>query len=403
LVKRRLEGFEGEVEELLATDQSAIINRNSLMFDELAGRLADSIVVFGLGEVGRKTLAGLRRIGIEPKAVSDNNPNLWGRTFEGHEVTPPMDAARRFGAKAVFVVTIYNGSSARRQLKELGCSAVSPFAFLYWKYSNVFLPHASLDSPHEIYAQAGRVRSALALWSDDTSRHEYLAQLRWRLFLDSDGLPPPLDSRQIYFPLDLLSLLPQEVYVDCGAFDGTTLKTFTEERNSRSGDQIIAFEPDPVNFRRLQQYVSTLHPDVQNQIRTYQLAVGKESGFIDFQITGTAGSHAAQGGSERVKCAALDTILRDTPPTYIKMDIEGAELDALAGAQHIIRRADAVWAICLYHRQDHLWNIPLFISSLSHGYNFFLRRYAEENWELICYAIPRNRLMSHESHINIEP
>jgi hypothetical protein len=74
------------------------------------------------------------------------------------------------------------------------------------------------------------------------------------------------------------------------------------------------------------------------------------------------------------------------------MDIEGAEIDALAGARRIIEKDRPVLGICVYHRQDHLWRIPLLISSLSNDYKIFLRPYSDEGWELVCYAVPINRL-----------
>lgn len=86
------------------------------------------------------------------------------------------------------------------------------------------------------------------------------------------------------------------------------------------------------------------------------------------------------------------------------MDIEGSELDALVGAQELIRRANPILAVCAYHRQDHLWRVPLLIHSISDQYRFFLRPHGSEGWDLVCYAVPprpspwtrgRGRLLTH--------
>lgn len=74
------------------------------------------------------------------------------------------------------------------------------------------------------------------------------------------------------------------------------------------------------------------------------------------------------------------------------MDIEGSELDALAGARNIIRKGMPILTICLYHRYDDLWRIPLFINSLAGEYRLFLRPHEIEGWQLVCYAIPSHRL-----------
>jgi hypothetical protein len=89
--------------------------------------------------------------------------------------------------------------------------------------------------------EADDVRKSLSLWADEVLRREYLAQLRWRLFLDSDSLPPPLPMGQIYFPLDLISLSSEEVFVDCGAFDGDSVRNFIQRQRS-TFRQIIAIE-----------------------------------------------------------------------------------------------------------------------------------------------------------------
>jgi len=85
-------------------------------------------------------------------------------------------------------------------------------------------------------------------------------------------------------------------------------------------------------------------------------------------------------------------VLSTPAPTYLKMDIEGAEVDTLAGASRVIRDHAPVLAICCYHCQDHLWRIPLPIHSLNPDYRFFLRPHDLEMWDLVCYAIPSGRL-----------
>ena len=88
----------------------------------------------------------------------------------------------------------------------------------------------------------------------------------------------------------------------------------------------------------------------------------------------------------------LDEYLKDkNAPTFIKMDIEGAEIEALAGSTEIVSANQPVLGISSYHMPDHLWRIPLQIASMSNGYSFFLRPHNEEGWDLVTYAISRER------------
>jgi hypothetical protein len=96
-------------------------------------------------------------------------------------------------------------------------------------------------------------------------------------------------------------------------------------------------------------------------------------------------------GDCEVKCVSLDSTLRDVPVSFIKMDIEGSELDTLTGARELIQKNAPILAICAYHKQSDLWNIPLFIHDISPDYSFHLRPHLLEGWDLVYYAIPSNR------------
>ena len=76
------------------------------------------------------------------------------------------------------------------------------------------------------------------------------------------------------------------------------------------------------------------------------------------------------------------------------MDIEGAEIDAIEGGIRVIRKESPVLAVCAYHAQDHLWNIPIAIHRINPQYALFLRPHMTECWDTVCYAIPPERMLS---------
>jgi hypothetical protein len=73
-------------------------------------------------------------------------------------------------------------------------------------------------------------------------------------------------------------------------------------------------------------------------------------------------------------------------PTYMNMDVEGCELEAIHGASHTIKRYKPDLAICVYHKVDHLWRLPLLISSMSSDYRFYLRNYTGYPAETVLYC-----------------
>jgi FkbM family methyltransferase len=337
----------------------------------------------------------LRKAGIEPHAFSDNNESLWGGAVDGLQVLSPADAIAKYGATSTFVMTIWRGEGTDRMpdriaaLKKLGCDRVVPFPSLFWKHADEFLPHYALGLPHRLCDQADAVRAGLALFEDEASRFEYVSQIKWRMLLDFDTLPNPV-KHEIYFPDDLFEVQKSEVFVDCGAFDGDTVRRFLIHRPDFEG-QIKAFEPDPMNFEKLKAYVARLPTDVQRRIDVYPFAIGSKRERVRFSGTGTEAASVGVGPVE-VEAAPLDEILADCAPTYLKMDTEGSELDGVTGAQRLLQEHAPALALCVYHRQDHLWKVPLKVRELSDQYRFFLRPHLLEVWDLVMYAVPLRRV-----------
>jgi FkbM family methyltransferase len=383
-----------QLEELLAEGVEGARKREATTFDDLAGSQATELVLFGAGNLGRRALAGLRKAGMEPLCFVDSDKARWGEELDGLPVFSPDEGSRLYGSRAVFIVTIWRGEGAARmssrvsQLRQLGCKSVVPFLPLFWKFSASLLPNYLHDLPHHIYLQSDRVRKAYQLMADDESRREYLAQLRYRLLGDFECLPDPVQGA-MYFREELFSLWKNETLVDCGAFDGDTLSLFLA-KTGNSFNGAIAFEPDPVNFEKLAERVNRMAPEVSQRITLHQTATGEINERVLMDVGSGVASQVGKGDQE-VESVALDSLLQGVAVSFIKMDIEGSELATLAGAKRLIRQNSPILAISAYHRQDDLWNIPLFIRDLNPDYSIHLRPHMLEGWDLVCYAIPGSR------------
>jgi FkbM family methyltransferase len=393
----RSASLDDQLDELLSESVEAARAREISTFDDLTGDSGGAFVLFGAGSLGRKTASGMRDLGMEAIAFADNNPLLWGTSVDGVPVISPAEAGRQYGRSAAFITTIWSGSSSGRQvdrvrqLRDLGCRTVVPFGYLYWKYPEVFLPHWSLNIPHRILEHADDLRTLWSFWGDEDSRREYLSQLRFRLWLDYGALRPPAPHLQ-YFADDLFSLSDHEVLIDCGAYDGDTIREFTQRRGS-SFAAIRAYEPDEANFSRLQDFLAHLDPPISRKVTVRKFAVGAEFGSVGFVSEGSIASRVDIDSTVQVACVTLDGDLADIRPTYIKMDVEGSEMDALRGAAKTIHESRPILAICVYHKPEDLREVPLLINSLSDDYRYFLRSHDEEGWELVCYAVPSDRLV----------
>lgn len=384
---------------LLATNPDTVQIRAASAFDDRSG--GRPVILCGAGGLGRRALAGMRAYGTEPIAFVDNSASRQGTMVDGIPILAPVDAARAYGRTAVFVVTIWGAGSPHRfshsqeQLHALGCDCVLPFPLLFWKYPRTTLPYYLQDEPHHVVEQAAAVRAGFDLWEDAASRGEYLSQVRFRLLSDFDGLAHPVGHAQ-YFPADLYAWRDDESIIDGGAFDGDTIRSLIAEHGGRF-QSVLACEPDPNNYVKLEAMIADLPPVLRAKISCRQIALASSRGVLHLDATGTAASATQPvSGPETITVMAesLDTLVNDMRPTMLKLDIEGAEHDALLGARRIIAESAPVLAICVYHRQDHLWTIPLLLRAYRDDYALFLRPHNEEGFDLICYAVPRHRLLA---------
>jgi len=229
------------------------------------------------------------------------------------------------------------------------------------------------------------IKDCYSLWADEKSREIYTAILHFRFTGDYSALPKP-DVKYQYFPRDIPPWPTPLRLVDCGAFDGDTLKNLTEA--GIKIESVVAFEPDEENFRKLVNFCKT-NKMVENAAFW---PCGVWSSIAQLRFTSGQGeaNQLSLTGNAIVQCVSLDEAIPFFKPTLIKMDIEGAEYDALLGTKEIIAKYRPGLAISLYHRPEHLWEIPLLIKQLTgeREYKYYLRTHAFNGFELVLYGIP---------------
>lgn len=348
------------------------------------------LVLHGAGNAGLRTLHHLRCRGIEPLGFADASPGKQGTLLEGLPVLSPPQAARTWGPQALFLVTVLNRehsySATAAAYAGLGGCRTAPVLAYYWAHPGDFLPHFAFSSPETVLEARDEILEAYAALSDADSRAHLLGYLKWRLHLDYAALPGPC-GETMYFPESLVALQGPQCFVDCGAYDGDTLRDF----HALAGgglEEAHLFEPDPANLSLLASRIQDLPPALAAKVSTHPLAVGAGPGTLRFHCGEGEASALSPTGQAEVRVAALDDVLAGVTPTFIKMDIEGAEPEALQGASTLIRSHAPTLAICVYHRPGHPWQIPLTLSRLLPRHRIALRPHAADGCEWVAYAVP---------------
>jgi FkbM family methyltransferase len=182
-----------------------------------------------------------------------------------------------------------------------------------------------------------------------------------------------------------IAALPGDVVVDAGGCWGDTALYFA----ALAGDhgRVLVAECIPENLAILRDNLA-LNPKLATCIDVIPKAVGSQSGEkLRFSRTG-AGSRPVKedGPAVEVETTTIDDLVADCPQVnFIKMDIEGTELEALRGAEKTIRRFHPRLAISVYHRPEDLVEIPRFLRPFA--YKLYLDHFTTHQEETILFAV----------------
>ena len=358
---------------------------------EIAGyrdALARGAWVYGAGGYGRRVLEALRQSKIRCLGVIDRRAQSedFRRTFTC-PIFHPDEFTSAMAAGSSIIVGVLNTSA----------SLVDPFAWAEAVgfdriISPVLLPEIlgeTLDSywmtKREVIARGiseiGRVHDMLA---DQTSKDVLRDLISFRL--TGDPLcHPVVNIPEQYAPAGVPLDLSDVCLVDGGAFDGDTYRGMTKRGITVS--EWIAFEPDLRNFQDL---VAT--PTAESTRCTfYPCGLGDTLTDLSFSEGGDAGSHIANeivGTAKSVRVVRLDDVIKGLKPTYIKLDIEGYEAEALCGMARTIETHNPALAVCVYHKPDDLWRLSLLVNKLVPKNGLYMRQHGHAGYDTVLYACP---------------
>ncbi len=339
------------------------------------------LAIVGAAGEGARLVELCRRSGVDVLLLCDDDPAKRDAHVADHRVRPTTALTDLDRATPVIVAS-HRALAAVESLRDRGFDHVAPFALLQVLAPEMFPPHMFhvdlLEDLFENRRRYARLHDALA---DDVSRRVLDAVIGYRMTLDPEILRPVIDP-DLYAPARLFALGEDEVYVDAGAYDGDSIRMFIA-RTANRFTRILAFEPDPATYARLAAEFAD-----DPRIATFNKGLFNDTDSLRFEGAGTRGSAIAEVGDVTVPVVALDNVLGGDSVSFIKMNIEGAELDALRGA----RRTIAAWAprlaISAYHRPGDLWAVPELVGESHPDYALYLRQHDGGVIETVAYALP---------------
>jgi FkbM family methyltransferase len=291
--------------------------------------------------------------------------------------------------KPVLIIGVHNYLASVREIKaqltRFGFSTILTPMEIYPFLTKELGWRFWLGSQQDYTDGAGPIEQLGALWADKESERVYYETLLYRLGIEMEDVAPLTDVSLQYAVPSIPRWQSPVRMVDGGAYTGDTLQSLRQ--HGYHFEAIHAFEPDAENFRRLCLTASAFTPETQ--ISLWPCGLWSSTRRLNFSEGLEMGSKLSDAGPTVVPVVALDDILHGQPVNLIKMDMEGAEADALRGAQRLIEKYRPGLAICLYHYPQHIWSIPLWIESLNLDYDFYCRTHAHNTFDNVLYAVPR--------------
>lgn len=306
---------------------------------------------------------------------------------------PPEELPERFGVEGCVIIVASSAYDViKKQLLSYGYPESSiflfNFAFMDLKYTDKEFIWDHIDDFQRAYE---RMR-------DEKSRNIFADILNYRITKDEMYLYHMQemvdDEEEQYFPRDIIELESEECFLDIGAYTGDTFRTFNEVYKGE-WRAYIGLEADQEAYREL---LKTLRShEKEGRIRTYNLAAWNREDVLYYQENPGSSSMSGEKGKNKtaVKAAALDDVLTDEKVTFIKMDIEGAEFQAISGMRILIERNHPVIAMSVYHRRDDFYRLTDLLEEIcGNVYVYYFRQYRFTPTETVCYAVPIERTVS---------
>lgn len=191
-----------------------------------------------------------------------------------------------------------------------------------------------------------------------------------------------MSSGRQYFDEKFIPYIEDEVFVDAGAYDLFSTKKIQNVLKGKL-KKAYAFEPDKKNYLNC---LKIKEEEQLSYIEVLPYGTWDSSTVLKFSESGTADSDISDSGNCEIETKAIDEVVEGNV-TFIKMDVEGAELKSLQGAKNTIVRYRPKLAICIYHKPEDMAEIPLYIKSLVPDYKLYIRHYSNNECETVLYAI----------------
>lgn len=344
--------------------------------------MARPVVLYGVGYFKKAILNNLEHYGVPVECFCDSF-----KTGVDAETNLPIISTDELALKypqanVVITAAAPNAQNAiTDKLFALGFGTEQIFTFgqIYklFRTSATILSRLTLE---DFLQYCDGYAWAYDFFKDDRSKQIILEKIKCYLFNDVVSFETQGNS----FFSNELSLSDNEVLVEGGVCTGGATRRFIDITNN-AYKHIYGFEIDPENSKKAKINLASY-----SNIDIATKGLWSFSGAVKAELTANGGSRIKECGGFDAGTISLDDMFAEMPvskmPTFIVLDIEGSEKEALIGAQRIIRDTRPKLAICAYFHPEYIYELPKMTHKFNSDYRFILRQYSPYLWDTVMYA-----------------
>lgn len=330
------------------------------------------------------------------KYIVDSDCEKWGTSYDGIKVYSPTKLYEEEPEDIIILVTagpdyVYE---ITEQIKKIDNFKIFYFHVLINPWFNTF----SVD----LYNNLNKVKKDIKIMEDDYSRKVFAEVIKRRIIgCSSEYFDLKIQGERQYLADIICKNNKKEVIIDCGAYIGDTAKRFIEKFGNKV-KKIYSYEALPENLEKLNAQQTALNKEYnwKGKLIVLPYAVTDRTSVLQFWETELANasfipnlrSTANLQIGKRVKSFEVETrsidetIPSDENVTIIKMDIEGAEYQAIVGAKETIKRNKPRCAISIYHNPLDYIKIIELLRDYVPEYKFAVRHYKARHVDTVLYA-----------------
>ena len=344
------------------------------------------VIIYGAGYCGLMFSDLLLENGIKPYCFFDKDENKTGQSFNESKIVIPQPIPNHMND--LVIVCILNTNLFHEIinfLQKLGYKNVISI-FDLCDDSKLFKNQPLIFYiPKNWYlSNYDCIKSVRSLLEDNLSKTTYDKVIDFVCGNNYAGIPA-CSMKEQYFAYDVYKKVPDEVFLDCGAFRGDILRYFIE--NNSSFLHYFAIEPDPQNYTRIE-----IMPQTNDKrVSVIKYAISDKKEFLKVRNFLNENSVISINGDTVVPALTLDDIYEkyEIDPTFIKIDVEGYERQLILGAINTFSCSNVI-AVAIYHKPDDLWELPLILHRMLPDHKLYIRSYLNIN-ETILYVVPSER------------